>query len=259
MSKSLCILCVLVLYPWLLFLLPTHGEHNQNITFFSKSTLCFLLSWHNCSFYTMRQPFHPPSSDKCWFYWLWWRPHFISPSVPLTCQHQSCCCSGTKPSWWITPLPHRTSVFPPLFSSISILYTQIRRGEAKSRKIASLCHHHSYSWLCWCLICWVCFSVCLNLISIIPLTSSFPPSKIPVSLQGSLFPKSSEAKDENDFGNPCELFIFIITFSIISTFFYVSVFVSDHFPFSVKRFCTQKIHFVTFLHQKYENKKKICA
>lgn len=159
-----------------------------------------------------------------WIYWLCWSPHFISPFIPLTCQHQSWCCWGTKPSWWITPLPHRTSMFLLLLSSISIFDTQIWRREAKSRKITFLCHHHSYSWVCCCLICWVCFSVGLNLIFIIPLLSSSPllspslpplplPSTIPSSLQGSLFQKSSEAKDKNDLGNPCELlFVFFNLF-----------------------------------------------
>lgn len=177
----------------------------------------------------------------CWFYWLCWSPHFISPSVPLTCQHQSCCCWGTKPSWWITPLPHRTSTFPPLFSSISILYAQIWRGGAKSRKITFLCHH-SYSWVCCCLICWVCFSVGLNLIFIIPLPSSstlpsplftsltLPPIHNPFLSSRFLISEVIWGKRQDWFGKFLWVIVFLnifFSFYIISTFIIMSVFVSD--------------------------------
>lgn len=56
----------------------------------------------------------------CRFYWLCWSPHFISTSIPLTCQHPSCCW-GTKPTWWIAPLPHRMSTFH--FAFLIHLYT----------------------------------------------------------------------------------------------------------------------------------------
>lgn len=187
----------------------------------------------------MDYPLHPPSSGSCraaGFVDSVGAHTLSAPPIPLTCQQQSCYYWGTKPSWWIMPLPHRTSTSPTLLSSISILYTQIWRGGAKSRKIASPCHR-SYSWVCCCLICWVCFSVGLNLIFIIPLPTPPHPlpfllysllclqPTIPSSLQGSLYQKSSEAKDKSDFGNSCELLFLIFFFYIISTFILMSVFV----------------------------------
>lgn len=68
------------------------------------------------------------------FYWLCWSSHFISSSIPLTCQHPSCRRRATKPTWWIASFPYRTSVClstpppappPVFFSSISIHRTQI--------------------------------------------------------------------------------------------------------------------------------------
>lgn len=56
------------------------------------------------------------------FYWLCWSSHFISPSIPLTCQDLSCCCRSTKPTWWIVQLPQRTSMFSHCFPFIH-LYT----------------------------------------------------------------------------------------------------------------------------------------
>lgn len=65
----------------------------------------------------------------CRFYWLCWSPHFISASIPLTCQHPSCCW-GTKPSWWIAPLPHRMSTFH--FAFLIHLYTPSTDLERKA-------------------------------------------------------------------------------------------------------------------------------
>lgn len=138
----------------------------------------------------MDYPLHPPSSGSCraaGFVDSVGAHTLSAPPIPLTCQQQSCYYWGTKPSWWIMPLPHRTSTSPTLLSSISILYTQIWRGGAKSRKIASPCHR-SYSWVCCCLICWVCFSVGLNLIFIIPLPT--PPHPLPFLLYSLSNPQS---------------------------------------------------------------------
>lgn len=71
------------------------------------------------------------------FYWLCWSSHFISSSIPLTCQHPSCRRRGSKPAWWIAAFPYRTSVcYPPpvVFSSISIHRTQMQGGEGSNQE-----------------------------------------------------------------------------------------------------------------------------
>lgn len=71
------------------------------------------------------------------FYWRCWSSHFISSSIPLTCQHPSCRRRGSKPAWWIATFPIQNLRVPPspvVFSSISIHRTQIPGGEGPNQE-----------------------------------------------------------------------------------------------------------------------------
>lgn len=170
----------------------------------------------------------------CCLYWLCWSPHFISPSIPSTCQHQSCCCWGTKPSWWIaTTRSQNLNVPPAFFIYLHIQYTDLeRRGQIKKDRfpvsssllLMSLLLSHLLSLF----FCWLKFdfhhpSPVIFTPPYLPYPHHLPPPPtFPSSLQGSLFQKSSEAKDKSDLGNSCELlFVFYHLFVINSTFIHV--------------------------------------